>query len=85
MNFTYTLKAIIFKPHECHLLGIYAHYLHLHHAWDQNDFSTYRLNVAYYLKNTVDSKIIRALEIIRVKKLMLNAVLWNTNSSRHDL
>ena len=34
---------------------------------------------------TVGSKIIRALEIIRVKKLMPNAVLWNKFLSSHDL
>ena len=30
-----------------------------------------------YPLHTADSKIIRAFEIIRVKKLILNAVLWN--------
>ena len=33
---------------------------------------------------TVGSKIIRALEIILVKKRMLNAVLWNQYLSSHD-
>ena len=35
--------------------------------------------------NTVGSKIIRALEISRVKKLMPNAVLMNKYLSSHDL
>ena len=34
---------------------------------------------------TVDSKIVRALEVIRVKKFILNAVLWNKYMSSHDL
>ena len=34
---------------------------------------------------TVGSKIIRAFEIIRVKKLMSNAILWNKYFSNHDL
>ena len=36
-------------------------------------------------KLTVGSKIIRALEIVRVKKLIPNAVLWNKWLPRHDL
>ena len=35
--------------------------------------------------NTVHSKIIRALEIIRVKKLISNAVLWNKSLLSYDL
>ena len=37
------------------------------------------------LLHTVDSKIIAALEIIRVKKLIPNAVLLNEYLSRKDL
>ena len=37
------------------------------------------------LTNTVGSKIIRALEIIRVKKLIHNIVLRNKYLSSHDL
>ena len=39
----------------------------------------------HILKHTVGRKIIRALEIIRVKKLIPNAALWNKILSSHDL
>ena len=35
--------------------------------------------------NTVCSKIIRALVIIRIRKLIPNGVLWNKYASNHDL
>ena len=38
-----------------------------------------------HLYYTVGSKIIRALEIGRVKKLIFNAILWNKYLSSHDL
>ena len=34
---------------------------------------------------TIGSKIIRALEIIRVKKFILNAVIWSNYLLRNDL
>ena len=39
----------------------------------------------FFIKSTVDSKIIRALEIVRVKKLILNAVLGKKYLSNHNL
>ena len=39
----------------------------------------------YFYIYTVGSKIIGALELIRVKKLILNAVLMNKYLSIHDL
>ena len=36
-------------------------------------------------KNTVDSKTVRALEIVRVKKFIFNSVSWNIYLSIHDL
>ena len=39
----------------------------------------------FAIDRTVDSKIIPALEITRVKKLILNAALSNKNLSNHNL
>ena len=48
-------------------------------------YSVFFLSFSVFDETTVDSKIIRALAIIHVRKLIPNAVLQNKYSSNHDL
>ena len=54
---------------------------HLHWNWKNIPKKSY----ADRDTGTVGGKIIRALEIVHVRKLIPNAVLWKKHISNHDL